>query len=384
MRVAVTKATLQIPPTYFAVQHAIALRDRYEFRFFASAAHVSDALVRAALPLTDVSAGLPAIGSFPFSTRRRLAPLLDQPAARAISRWKPDLIHQHFANLSGAAVRAGRTIPAPMLLTVHGADIHLLFTDVSELRGRARALHGLHRRTIHRALGEATSVLAVSEFLASRVVAAGVPAQRVRVHYQGVDTDVYAPAHAAARDDGPPRVVFVGALSEAKGIPDLLQASTELMASTPHRLTLVGDGPLRPLAEAAAASHPFIEVLGSLPRDRVRDVLGSSTVLVLPTKHWRGWREAAGLVSLEAQAMGVPVVVYDSGGAGEMLRDRETGILVDEGDVAALADAIRGVVDLPARERTAMGERARRFVVAERSLAASVEQLAVHYEEAVR
>lgn len=384
MRVAVTKATLQIPPTYFAVQHAIALRDRYEFRFFASAAHVSDGLVRAAVPLTDVSAALPLIGSRPFSTRQRLAPLLDLPTARSISRWRPDLIHQHFANLSGAAVRAGRTVGAPILLTVHGADIHLLFNDVSELRGRARALHGLHRRTIHRALGEATSILAVSEFLASRVLAAGVAAQRVHVHYQGVDTDLYAPDDSAGRDDGPPRVVYVGALSEAKGIPDLLRASTELMSGTPHTLTLVGDGPLRPLAEAAAASHPSIEVLGSLPRDRVREVLGSSTVLVLPTKYWRGWREAAGLVTLEAQAMGVPVVVYDSGGAAEMLRDGETGILVAEGDVAALADGIRGILDLPERERTAMGERARRFVVAERSLAASAEQLAVHYEEAVR
>ena len=104
---------------------------------------------------------------------------------------------------------------------------------------------------------------------------------------------------------------------------------------------------------------------------------------MLPTQLDRGWREAAGLVLLEAQACGVPAITYASGGAPEMVLDGETGQVVPERDTAALGDALNSLLTLPSAEHRAMGVRAREWVVAERSLAASAAQLDAHYREVV-
>lgn len=382
MKVAVTKATLQVPPTYFAVQHAIALSDRFDFRFFASAANVTDDAVSDRVAITDASRSIPLLRGRPYSFRDQVAPLLDGPTSRAISRWSPDVIHQHFANLSGAAVRARRQHQVPLLLTVHGADVYLPLTPLASRRGISRALLAHHQRTVLRAFDEATSILAVSEYLAGRVVEAGADPRKVEVHYQGIDTDLYAPAVRRERADLPV-VAFVGALSEAKGVRDLLAASLSIASRTPHRLVFAGDGPLRDLLDRAASEHSHVEVLGSVTRDRIKQLLGGATALALPTQEWKGWREAAGLVTLEAQAMGVPVVVYDSGGAREMFQDASTGLLVREGDVVGLGRALEQILALSGAEHAAMGQRARAFVVENRSLAASAAQLADHYQEAV-
>ncbi|WP_400994006.1 glycosyltransferase [Agromyces sp. GXQ0307] len=383
MRIAVAKATLQIPPTYFAVQHAMALHGRFDFRFFTSAGDVRDPEVEANLSIHDTSRTVPALSGRSYPVRQKAAPLLALNTARAITRWGPDLIHQHFANLSGAAVRAHRSSGAPLLLTVHGADVYLADADPASRHGMARVLLPHHRRTVRRAFRDATSILAVSEYLAGRVIAAGADARKVDVHYQGIDTALYTPTDVPD-DSGPPRVVFIGALSEAKGVRDLIAASTLVSRSAPHRLVLAGDGPLRGVVDAAAAEHPHIDVLGSVDRARIREILDGACVLALPTREWNGWREAAGLVTLEAQAMRVPVVVYDSGGAREMFDAERTGLLVPEGDVAALADGIRTIVRMPSEEHRELGRRAREFVVAERSLARSAEQLARRYENAAR
>ncbi|HWK77244.1 glycosyltransferase [Microbacterium sp.] len=382
MKVAVTKATLQVPPTYFAVQHAIALSDRFDFRFFASAANVTDDTVRERVSITDVSRSIPLLRGRHYSFRDKIAPLLDVPTSRAISRWTPDVIHQHFATLSGAAVRAHRRRQVPMLVTVHGADVYVPFTPLASRRGLSRALLAHHQRTVLRAFDEASTVLAVSEYLAGRVVEAGADPRKVEVHYQGIDTDMYTPAVRPESSDVPV-VAFVGALSEAKGVRDLLAASLSIASRTPHRLVFAGDGPLRELLDRAALEHSHVEVLGSVTRDRIKQLLAGATALALPTQEWKGWREAAGLVTLEAQAMGVPVVVYDSGGAREMFQHASTGLLVTEGDVAELGGAIEQILTLPGAEHAAMGQRARAFVVENRSLATSAAQLADHYQEAV-
>jgi len=123
--------------------------------------------------------------------------------------------------------------------------------------------------------------------------------------------------------------------------------------------------------------------LGSIPRESVLEQLRGARALVLPTRLHEGWREAAGLVLLEAQACGIPVITYRSGGAPEMVDDGRTGVVVDEDDVRALAGAIADVIDLSDHEWTAMSARARAFVVERRSLAASVLQLSATYRELV-
>ncbi len=381
-RIALAKGSLRIPPTYFAVQHAVQLSSLFEFELFTMAAQVTDQAIRSALRIRDASAGT-AIGSsrLTWQQREKAMPLLFVRMSRQITDWRPALVHQHFANWSQPAVSAARRSGAPLLLTVHGADVYVPLTPLSERNAFGKPVLRWHQRAVRRAFDASARILAVSEYLAGVAVKAGADAGKVVVHYQGVDTDLYRPG--SALPPGPPRVIFLGALSPAKGVRDLISASVSIVRGTPHELVLVGDGPLRSEVEGAAANHRHIHVRGQLDRDGVRSAMQGATLFVLPTQRFGQWREAAGLVSLEAQACEVPAIVYDSGGAAEMVVDGSTGLVVREGDVAALADAMRSVLELPEAERRQMGVRAREFVVAQRSLGDSARQLTAHYRDLI-
>lgn len=382
MRIALTKGSLKIPPTYFAVQHALELADEFDFEFFTMAAEITDASISQAIPVRDASSGTPfASARLTLSQRERGLPWLIGRMQRQVRSWAPSLVHQHFANWSQPAVAASRRLGAPLLLTVHGADVFVPLTPMADRNLFGKPLLRWHQRTVQRAFDSSARILAVSEYLASMAVKAGADARRIVVHYQGIDTDLYRPV--ARSRSLPPRVVFVGALVQAKGVRDLIAASVSIVDAVPHELVIVGDGALRPEVDEAAARHRHIDVRGQQDRVGVSAAISGATVLVLPTQRSGPRREAAGLVSLEAQASGVPAIVYDSGGAAEMVDDGSTGLVVREGDISALADAIRSVLELSDADWGTMSKSARHFVESHRSLRESAAQLATHYRDLV-
>lgn len=367
MRVAVTTGLLPIPPLYFVVQHALQLAHRHEFRVLARAAEVTDTQLDLA-----VDSAVPRLG--PWSARQYAALAAGGVHARRIRNARPDIIHQHFATWMHGPATAARQTGAALVTTLHGYDVAA--AEAAERTPLAR----FHARSIGLAIERSHRLLAVSRSLADRAIAAGFPADRLDVHYQGIDTDFFTPALSSPPQPGhPPVLLFVGALAVRKGLPDLLRTSIELVRTTPHVLRVVGAGPLEGDLRAAAAQHPHIEALGSLPRNHVREAMRDAHALVLPTQQDGQWREAAGLVLLEAQACGTPAVAYASGGTPEMIVHGETGLLVPERDERALLDAVRTMLTTPPRAHEAMRSRAREWVVAERSLAASAEQLDAVY-----
>lgn len=372
MRIALATGLLPVPPTYFALQHAARLAGEHRVRMFALAADIRDPSVG-----VEVDAVVPSMGPWTvrIATALMTAPVAADVQARRIEAFTPDVVHQHFATWSRGAIAGAGRAHAPMLATIHGYDVFAL-----EGAGRS-PLREFHRRSALHTARSADRLLAVSRYLADRAVAAGFPANRLHVHYQGIDTDIFRPESVPLAPGERSDVVFIGALAERKGVEDLLRASIELAPRVPHRLLLIGDGPLRDRVAAAEREHPHIRRLGSLGRDRVLDALRRARLLVLPTQEHRGWREAAGLVLLEAQACGVPVVAYRSGGAPEMLDEGVTGRLVDERDVAGLAKAVADLLSLDDAGWVEMSADARRFVVVHRSLTGSVHQLLMHYQD---
>jgi glycosyltransferase involved in cell wall biosynthesis len=98
-----------------------------------------------------------------------------------------------------------------------------------------------------------------------------------------------------------------------------------------------------------------VRLLG--PRVDVEQLLAASDLFVCPSV----WDEALGFVNLEAMAAGLPVVATRMGGIPEAVRDGETGLLVPPRDAAALAAAVKSLLDDPGR-REAMGRAGRRWV----------------------
>jgi glycosyltransferase involved in cell wall biosynthesis len=111
---------------------------------------------------------------------------------------------------------------------------------------------------------------------------------------------------------------------------------------TAAELVIIGDGPLRPDYERRAAGLGVrCRFLGTQPPDAVRDWMGRAAVFCVPSVvAASGDAEGFGMVFIEAQAMGLPVVSTQSGGIAEAVRNGETGLLVAERDSGALAEAI--------------------------------------------
>lgn len=190
-----------------------------------------------------------------------------------------------------------------------------------------------------------------------------------------IDARPFALARGAAGSGrGAARLVTVAMMR-----PDVKRESYRALAASLARLTdlawsldIVGDGTARAEVEDAFFGLPAgrIRWHGQLDRDAVAEVLSAGDLFV-----WPGIQEAYGLAYLEAQAAGLPVVAFDNAGVPEVVNDGETGCLVEMGNISAYAAAVRALLE-DRGSITRMGERARRFVTQERSLAKARETLA--------
>ncbi|MEZ5079267.1 MAG: glycosyltransferase family 4 protein [Thermoleophilia bacterium] len=186
-----------------------------------------------------------------------------------------------------------------------------------------------------------------------------------------VDASGYAPGavpEATRRRLGidPQRgvILFVGAMDGGhafKGVPELISAVSSADLVERAQLVLVGDGDLRPTFERQATASLGTDgacFLGRLPEDDLKTVLRAADVLVLPSTTQE---EAFGIVLIEAQASGTPVVASALPGVRELVTE-DTGRLVPPRDVPALADAIGDLVSDPDLLRSLSSHARRRAV----------------------
>jgi glycosyltransferase involved in cell wall biosynthesis len=169
-------------------------------------------------------------------------------------------------------------------------------------------------------------------------------------------------------------VLAVGRLIEKKGF-DVLIETAALLPSV--RVTIVGEGPLRPRLEQQIASLGApVELAGARSPGEVRELLEGAALLAAPcVVASDGDRDTMPVVVKEALAMEVPVVASDEVGLPEVVRP-EWGRLVAPGDARALAGAIQELLALPREERIGMGRAGRAFVLEHCSLSGETRRLA--------
>ncbi len=226
-------------------------------------------------------------------------------------------------------------------------------------------------------IGATTDVLTyLGDYTRSLIAPALDPADAARMERlaPGVDTTVFAPGTGGevvrkrlgiAPDR--PVVVCVGRLTERKGQDTLIRAWPRILHAAPEALLLlVGDGPRRRALERLADSLQMgahVVFTGSVPWGDIPPYFDAGDVFAMPCRTRLGGLEleALGMVFLEAQASGLPVVVGDSGGAPDAVLHGETGYLVDPFNPVAVAAKVAPL--LADRERAReMGERGRSWV----------------------
>ncbi|MFV2092924.1 MAG: glycosyltransferase family 4 protein, partial [Hyphomicrobiales bacterium] len=144
----------------------------------------------------------------------------------------------------------------------------------------------------------------------------------------------------------------------------LLAGALKHLADLDWTLVIVGDGPARPQVEALFAGLPAARVrfLGAVPADAMAPVYRGADIFT-----WPGVNEAYGMVYLEAQSCGLPVVATASGGVANVVRDATSGILVGAGQTGAYRDALERLI-IDAARRRELGGLAARFVAETHSL----------------
>ncbi|QRE75762.1 glycosyltransferase [Methylobacterium aquaticum] len=286
----------------------------------------------------------------------------------AARRFAPDVVHVHnfFPLLSPGIHAAARAADFATVQTLHnyrlicanaflmrdGAPCEICVTGSPYRAVQFACYRGSRVGTLavarmidhHRRAGtwrrDVDRFIALTPFARERFVAAGFPAEKIRIRPNGLP-DPGPPA------DGPRRgLLYVGRLSPEKGVTVLAEAAARAGA----RITVIGEGPLA----GALADHPALDLTGALPPDAVQAAMARAAALVVPSL----WYEGLPMVVAEAFAAGTPVVASRIGALAGLVADGATGLLAEPGDASDLGRALARIAGDPAAA-AAMGRAAR-------------------------
>lgn len=225
------------------------------------------------------------------------------------------------------------------------------------------------------------SLLVPSEATRAMLATRGYRASGLHLWSRGVDLARFTPDAASpdlrrlwSADDGRMVLVYVGRLAAEKGL-DMLPAlqRTLIARHVPHRLIVVGDGPMRALLQQQCPEAVFT---GTVGQEEVARIVASADAFVFPSA-----TDSLGNVVVEAQACGCPVLVTNMGGPCEQMRHGETGWVCNAGDVDAFAARVAEWYAHPALRRR-MGETATIYA-ATRSWPASLRPLFQAWDAAI-
>jgi glycosyltransferase involved in cell wall biosynthesis len=277
---------------------------------------------------------------------------------------RPDVAHFHntFPLISPSGYYACREAGIPVVQTVH--NYRIVCSNAMLLRdgrpcvkcvGRSIPWPGVRYGCYHHSVAQSAVIatmigthhwigtwtevvdiyITLTKFASATLVLAGISPSKIRVK-----PNFYFPDHGPGTpQEG--RALFVGRLTEDKGLRVLLSAWTRLAGRWP--LTIIGDGPLRDDVIAATQRIPNVEWLGWREQDEVLACMQQSSLLVIPSLAYEGFPR----IIPEAFSVGLPVLVTGHGGLPEIVEDGVSGTFSKPGDEIDLALRVESTLRNP-------------------------------------
>ena len=267
-------------------------------------------------------------------------------ARRSARRWEPDLIHAHFGMCGWQMISLHRDLSVPLVASFYGVDAWMLPRQGTLWRTRLNEL-----------FGAAARLLAEGPAMRQRLIEIGCPAEKVEVVRLGVDVDALP---FRPRDfQGRLRVAMMARFVEKKGLVDGMNAFTKaVQAGADFCLFIIGDATdeageqIKREMHAIANSSPLsgrVCFEGFLNPSEARNLLERADVFLCPSRHARSGDAEGGspLALTEAMAMGLLCIGTRHCDLPELIIANETGLLCEEGDVTALAQALLRAASSP-------------------------------------
>ncbi|MEP6936994.1 MAG: glycosyltransferase [Chthoniobacterales bacterium] len=298
-----------------------------------------------------------------------------QMLSSLLERRGADLMHIYFGHTGVHLLPFVECWDKPCVVSFHGADVAMK-PEIPNYPAKLRRL-----------FKSVPLVLARSRSLADRLVQLGCASERLRINRAGVPLKDFPFVHRQLPRDGRWRLLQACRLIPKKGVATSLRAFAIFQKQYPHaEFVIAGKGPLQPELERLIAELRITDKVsfrGFLSQPELAELYASAQIFLHPSETPPdGNQEGVPNSILEAMATGLPVFATRHGGIPEAVEHGRTGMLVAEGDHAALAFALREAVDYPMTLRE-MGMRASESVAANFEQGEQIRQLESYYEEAI-
>ncbi len=246
-------------------------------------------------------------------------------------------------------------LKSKLIVSFHGHDLFFPINGIIKKEGYYDIL-----------FESADSLVANTPFLEDLLIYLGAPKEKVLTIPVGVDNMIFSPIHFKEKDTSDIRLISIGRLVKYKGHIFGIECVKKLVdRGYSICYTIVGDGKQRKVLEEKINDYDlkkYISLVGRKSQIEIRDLLREHHLFLMTSVNDPAYGvETQGLVTAEAQASGLPVVAFDSGGVKYTLKDKVTGFIVKEGDIKGMTDNIEKLINDP-ELRIKMGASAIKFI----------------------
>ncbi|NBC05267.1 MAG: glycosyltransferase [Bacteroidetes bacterium] len=271
-------------------------------------------------------------------------------------------VHNFFPLLSPSIFEASGEEGVPSVMTLHnyrliypnGYLMHDGNIDERTIHGSAYScvLEGVYRNSMlqtavvahmieyHRKRDtwakKVDCLICLTEFAKAKFVEAGIPAEKMRVKPNFVDDAFRGKNLSEMIDQKDDYYLFIGRISEEKGIRTLVNAWNTWKSATSPQLFILGEGPLKKELQKKSQDNTKISWLGFVERSRVLETLSKAKALIFPSE----WYEGMPMTIIEAYSAATPVISTNIGSQGEIVHHKRTGLHFEPGKEQSLVEAL--------------------------------------------